>query len=78
MGGKVAGPGWLDALREEAEGLLAADEGVALLSQSPATEPLDCDHELQVRHTELQLQNQQLRRAETQLQQALNRYESLF
>jgi diguanylate cyclase (GGDEF)-like protein/PAS domain S-box-containing protein len=78
MGGKVAVPGWLDALREEAEGLLAADEGVALLSQSPATEPLDCDHELQVRHTELQLQNQQLRRAETQLQQALNRYESLF
>ena len=65
-------------LREQAEALLKEREGQVGPS-GPIPEKLDdLVHELKVYQTELRLQNQQLQRSETALQQSLLRYEALF
>lgn len=70
--GDEPGPG----LRERAESLL--DKSRTQATQMPDEDVAGLLHELQVYHTELELQNEELRRAQLELAESRDRYVSLY
>jgi chemotaxis family two-component system sensor kinase Cph1 len=69
-----------EALRAQAELLLALDDGVVTdeLPAPPHGDPLLMLHELRVHQIELEMQNEELRRAQIELEHSRARYFDLF